>query len=65
MKTLAELINECGSVAAAARYLGINRQTIDRWQLGKFKPSPIIVSVAKQKGVDLHRQLVIPGCENL
>lgn len=65
MKTLAELINESGSVAEAARVVGVSRQTIDRWQSGKFKPSRAMVELLKQKGVDLEAQLVIPGSENL
>lgn len=64
MKTLAEFINECGSVAAAARKLGLGRQTIDRWQKGKFKPSRAMIENVKLKGVDLETQLTIPGCEN-
>lgn len=65
MKTLAQFINESGSVAEAARRLGITRQSIDRWQKGKFKPSPVMVALLKQKGVDLEAQLVVPGFESL
>lgn len=65
MQTLAEFINESGGVAEAARRLGVSRQTLDRWQTGKFKPSRVMVELAKLKGVDLESQLVIPGAENL
>ncbi len=53
MKTLAEFINECGSVAEAARKLTVSRQTIDRWQSGAFKPSRALVELARLKEVDL------------
>ncbi len=53
MKNLAEFINECGSVAEAARRLDISRQTLDRWRSGKFKPSRAMIRLAEVKGVDL------------
>ena len=60
MQTMAEFINNSGSVAEAARQLGINRQTIDRWQNGSSKPSPAMLELARIKGVDLASQLVVP-----
>ena len=61
MKTLAEFINEQKSVAAAARSLGVSRQTIDRWQKGKFKPSRAQAELARLKEVDLvSAPVVIP-----
>lgn len=53
MKNLAQFINECRTVAAAARALGVSRQTVDRWLKGDFKPSPAQVELARQKGVEL------------
>lgn len=53
MKNLAEFINECGSVAEASRRLSVSRQTMDRWRTGKFKPSPVMVKMARTLGVDL------------
>ena len=62
--TLAEFINKNGSVAAAARELGVTRQTIDRWRLGKFKPSQAMVRLAKLQEVDLvGAPLVLPTSE--
>lgn len=60
LKTLAELVNECGNVARASLKLNVTRQTVDRWRTGKFKPSMAQIELAKMKGVDLTRHLVIP-----
>ena len=54
MRNLAEFINEQKSVAAAARALGVSRQTIDRWRTGAFKPSPAMVELMRQRGIDLN-----------
>ncbi len=60
LKSLAEFINECGNVARASLKLNVTRQTLDRWRYGKFKPSPAQVELARQKGVDLTRHVVVP-----
>lgn len=60
LKTIAQIINECGSVAEAARKLGVTAQTIHRWQSGSFKPSRVMVELMAMKGVDLLAPLVAP-----
>lgn len=53
MKCLAELVQELGSMAAAARYLDVNYGTIDRWQKGRTTPSLSMIRLARSKGIDL------------
>ena len=57
MKNLAEFINECETVAEAARRLSVSRQTLDRWRQGKFKPSPAMIRSARAQDVDLTDQV--------
>lgn len=52
MKNLAEYLNECGTVAEAAKRLDISQQSIHRWRNG-FRPSRLTVIALQQKGLDL------------
>lgn len=60
MMNLAQFINQCGSVAEACRQLKVVRQTMDRWQYGDSSPSPAMIELAAQKGVDLSYVQVVP-----
>jgi len=60
LKTLAQFINESGSVAEAGRRLSIEASTLRRWQKNKSKPSQSMVKLARLKGVDLENQLLLP-----
>lgn len=61
MKSLNEFINGHKSVAAAARELGVTRQTVDRWRTGKFKPSKAQVELGQLRGVDLTLETKVLG----
>jgi hypothetical protein len=60
LRTLAELVQDMGTVAAAARYLDITYGTLKRWQTGANVPSRAMIQAARYKGIDLTYGLAAP-----
>ncbi|MDE2098427.1 MAG: hypothetical protein KGL39_14335 [Patescibacteria group bacterium] len=57
MKTLEQLIKECGSKAAAARKLGTDWQNIHDWATGKRIPNRAWHKFAQKMGVILPNKI--------